>query len=74
MIMIDVEQAPSKWLDFLRRVEQGETVVFTRNNQPIAELKAPQLRPIGLSEGDFVVPADFDAPLPDELLDLFEGA
>jgi hypothetical protein len=31
-------------------------------------------RPFGLCEGEFVVPDDFDAPLPTEILDAFEGA
>lgn len=31
------------------------------------------LRPFGLCAGDFVVPDDFDSPLPDEILDAFEG-
>jgi hypothetical protein len=31
------------------------------------------LRPIGLSAGEFVVPDNFDDPLPDELLGAFEG-
>jgi len=30
-------------------------------------------RPFGLCAGEFVVPDDFDAPLPEEILDLFEG-
>ncbi|WP_309707254.1 hypothetical protein [Armatimonas sp.] len=30
-------------------------------------------RPYGLCAGEFVVPKDFDAPLPDEILDAFEG-
>lgn len=29
-------------------------------------------RPIGLAKGDFVVPDDFNAPLPDDILNLFE--
>lgn len=28
---------------------------------------------MGLAEGDFVVPEDFDAPLPDDVLKQFEG-
>jgi hypothetical protein len=39
--------------------------------QPTSETKT--LRPIGLAAGEFVVPDDFDDPLPDELLDAFEG-
>ncbi len=31
------------------------------------------LRPYGLCKGEFVVPDDFDDPLPDYLLDAFEG-
>jgi hypothetical protein len=31
-------------------------------------------RPFGLCAGEFVVPDDFDAPLPAEVLELFEGA
>ena len=30
-------------------------------------------RPSGLAKGEFIVPDDFNAPLPDEILDLFEG-
>ena len=30
------------------------------------------LRPFGLAKGDFVVPDDFDAPLPEEILASFE--
>jgi hypothetical protein len=33
----------------------------------------PTLRPAGLAAGEFVVPDDFDDPLPDDLLDAFEG-
>ena len=29
-------------------------------------------RPIGLAKGEFIVPDDFNDPLPDEILDLFE--
>jgi hypothetical protein len=30
-------------------------------------------RPLGLAKGEFIVPDDFNDPLPDEILDLFEG-
>lgn len=45
--------------------------------QPLAELrpisKNKQLRPFGLCAGEFTVPDDFDAPLPEDLLGAFEG-
>ncbi len=34
---------------------------------------APGLRPFGLCAGEFVVPQDFDAPLPEAELRLFES-
>ena len=69
-----VEKHPSEYLD---RVLEGETVVLVQNDRPVAEIRplnaALGPRPIGLAAGDFVVPDDFDAPLPDDLLDAFEG-
>ncbi|MEA5508956.1 prevent-host-death protein [Crocosphaera sp. UHCC 0190] len=35
------------------------------NNKP--------LRPFGLCAGEFTVPEDFDAPLPEDILSAFEG-
>lgn len=43
---------------------------FGRTKQPGME---NALRPFGLNEGEFTVPNDFDAPLPDEILQEFEG-
>lgn len=37
------------------------------------EIGTTDLRPFGLAAGEFVVPDDFDAPLPDEVLADFEG-
>ncbi len=33
----------------------------------------PRLRPIGLAKGQFTVPSDFNAPLPEDVLQTFEG-
>jgi len=32
-----------------------------------------QQRPVGLAKGEFTVPDDFNDPLPDEILDLFNN-
>ena len=34
---------------------------------------AKNLRPFGLSKNDFVIPEDFDAPLPEDVLAEFEN-
>jgi antitoxin (DNA-binding transcriptional repressor) of toxin-antitoxin stability system len=63
----------------LDRVEAGEHIVVSRDNRPVAELRplatasAPALRPYGLAAGTFVVPDEFDAALPDDILQEFEG-
>jgi antitoxin (DNA-binding transcriptional repressor) of toxin-antitoxin stability system len=74
---VTVEELEKDPREYLRRVLDGETVVIFRDDQAVAEFRpllqeAPQ-RPIGLAAGEFTVPDDFDGPLPDELLDLFEG-
>ncbi len=77
MTTITADEIQRDWLGYLRRVKAGETLVILEANEPIAELKpilsndAPQ-RPYALSAGAFRVPEDFDAPLPDELIQQFE--
>ena len=65
-------------LSLLRRVEAGEYLLLTRENRPVIELRparAPSQtpRPFGMAAGQFTVPDDFDAPLPEEILREFEG-
>ena len=62
----------------LARVEAGEHLVVVRAGRPVAELRPipgprPAPRPFGLAAGEFVVPDDFDAPLPADVLREFEG-
>lgn len=77
MTTISAEELQRDVAGTLRRIEAGETLIITRAEEPVAELKplsAPTRarRPYALAAGEFVVPDDFDAPLPDDLLDLFE--
>lgn len=78
MITVSVEEMQRDARGYLHRVQAGETITIVQADQPVAELKpvtpeAKPLRPIGLYEGEFVVPADFDDPLPAEILQCFEG-
>jgi len=78
MKQINVHEAKAHLSEILAAVEEGESVVICRRNQPIAELrplpkKPSQPRPIGLAKDEFEIPASFFDPLPDDLLDLFEG-
>lgn len=65
MVNITIDEIQRDPLKYLQQVEAGETIVITRLNQPIAELKpvsGQELRPFGLCAGEFTVPDDFDAP------------
>jgi len=82
MTTISVDDMQRDLIGYLRRVQAGETLVITQANKPLAEIKpvseptardVKQLRPFALCEGDVVVPDDFDAPLPEEILSQFEG-
>ena len=73
-----IDQVQHELRSLLARVAAGETVVITDHGKPVAELKPvppreKKLRPFGLCTGEFVVPDDFDDPLPADLLNAFEG-
>jgi antitoxin (DNA-binding transcriptional repressor) of toxin-antitoxin stability system len=80
MLNVTIDEIQRDPLKYLHQVEAGETLVIVRSDQPIAELRPiarigrnKQLRPFGLCAGEFTVPDDFDAPLPEDLLSAFEG-
>lgn len=60
----------------IHRVLEGETLVVTESDRPIAEIRPIEIvrrpRPFGLARGSFVVPDDFDSPLPEDVLRDFE--
>ena len=79
MSIITVQDLQQNLPDFLRRLEGGESFLVVRDEHPLAEVRpvsapAAQPRPFGLCAVQFSVPADFDRPLPDEILREFEGA
>jgi antitoxin (DNA-binding transcriptional repressor) of toxin-antitoxin stability system len=86
MSTITIDEMKRTDMSWLQRVAAGETLLVLRAGKPVAEIKpvspvSPVLledddnspRPIGLCAGEFVVPDDFDDPLPEELLAAFEG-
>ncbi|HEX7500602.1 MAG TPA: type II toxin-antitoxin system Phd/YefM family antitoxin [Polyangia bacterium] len=78
MKSVNVHEAKTHFSRLLAKVERGGEVVIARAGKPVARLVAiepPATPPIlGADSGAFVVPDDFDAPLPADLLDAFEGA
>lgn len=78
MLSVTVDEIQRDPAKYLRQVEAGETFVIIQADKAIAELRpvssiGKQSRPFGLCAGEFTVPDDFDAPLPEEILSAFES-
>lgn len=76
--MVNIHEAKTHFSKLLRRVAAGETIVIARGGVPIARL-VPEPHPeeprrLGSFRGAVTWTDDFDAPLPDPLLEAFEGA
>ena len=72
--VVGVHEAKTHLSKLLERVERGEEVQITRRGKIVAHLVAPPPsteRRMGLDVGRFEVPEDFNAPLPDDVLDSF---
>jgi prevent-host-death family protein len=77
MSQIEVDAAAKDLSGLIERARSGEEVVIVRGGEEVAKLvpvsasAGLSLRPLGLAEGKWNVPDDFDAPLPDDVLALF---
>lgn len=75
--MVNVHEAKTHLSRLLSRVAAGEEIIIAKSGKPCAVLvpfgAAAQTRRPGTAKGKIVVGADFDAPLPDELLRGFTG-
>lgn len=71
---VGVHEAKTQLSKLLRLVAAGQEVEILRNGEPVARLVAAgprAARTFGTDRGRFVVPDDFDAPLPHEVLETF---
>lgn len=76
MRSVGIHEAKTHLSSILRDVALGEEIEIRRGSTPVARIiPAPRgrKRRLGIDQGAFVVPDDFDAPLPDEILDSFES-
>jgi len=73
-IEIDIQQIQANLPQYLKQVEAGDTLVICQDQKPIAELRPiKKPRPVGLGQGKITISADCFDPLPDDILDAFEG-
>jgi len=74
---VNIHQAKTDLSKLVERVEGGEEIVIARAGRPAAKLvpfrKRRRLRRLGLLNGKFTIPDDFNRPLPESIIRLFEG-
>jgi prevent-host-death family protein len=72
---VNIHEAKTHLSKLLGRVALGEEVIIAKAGKPVAKLVAidtePKTRVLGSAKGEFVVPDDFNDPLPKEIEDLF---
>ena len=77
MPTINIHAAKTQLSRLVDQAAAGEEIIIARAGRPVARLvplaarAAP--RCLGRLAGHVSVPADFDAPLPDAVLDQFDG-
>lgn len=77
MLVVNVHAAKSQLSRLLDAVAAREEVTIAKAGKPVARLvpiePKKERRKLGTLAGQFRVPEDFDDPLPDDILDAFEG-
>ena len=77
MQTVNIHAAKTNLSRLLEAVANGEEVTIAKAGTPIARLVPIQTlaprRQLGTLAGTFTIPDDFDDPLPDDILDAFEG-
>lgn len=74
---VNVHEAKTHLSRLLSRVEAGEEIIIARSGRPVARLlplEAPGAKRVfGTDRGRMWIAPDFDAPLPADLQEAFEG-
>jgi prevent-host-death family protein len=74
-VEVNIYHAKTHLSSLLERVALGEEVIIAKAGKPVAKLvpvgKANQSRKLGTTKGAFVVPRDFNEPLPKDILESF---
>ena len=76
--VLNLYDAKTQLSQLVERAAAGEEIIIAKAGKPMAKLTAlaaenlPERKP-GIWKGKLWIAEDFDAPLPDEELDAFEG-
>jgi prevent-host-death family protein len=74
---INIHEAKTHFSRLVERAERGEEIIIARSGRPVARLVPlegqEKPRVFGRMRGKIRIADDFDAPLPDDILDQFEN-
>ena len=74
---INIHEAKTHLSKLLLRVIAGEEIVIAKAGKPVAKIvpfeQKQTIRTPGSAKGQIWIAPDFNAPLPDEILEAFEG-
>ena len=78
MSTVNIHAAKTHLSRLVEKAAAGEEIIIAKAGTPLAKLVPlvpveGKKRRLGLLAGRVTIPADFDAPLPDHVLDAFEG-
>lgn len=77
MIIVPLAEAKNNLSKLVDDAAAGQVITITKHGRALARL-VPVGKPcgqrLGAMKGKLVLPEEFDAPLPDDMLDAFEGA
>jgi prevent-host-death family protein len=77
MRTVNIHEAKTHLSKLVEEANEGREVIIAKAGKPMARLVSVHSdrkgRRLGPLAGRFSIPADFDAPLPNELIALFEG-
>jgi prevent-host-death family protein len=77
MRTVNIHAAKTQLSRLVEAAAAGEEIIIAKAGKPVARLgplaASRQKRGLGVLAGKLQITKDFDAPLPDEVVDAFEG-
>ena len=77
MRQVNIYEAKTQLSKLVLEAAEGEDIIIARAGKPVARLtritSEHVRRNLGVLDGQFTIPDDFNRPLPEEILTAFEG-
>ncbi|MHB1043968.1 MAG: type II toxin-antitoxin system Phd/YefM family antitoxin [Eubacteriales bacterium] len=73
---VNIHEAKTNFSKLIQRVKEGEEIIISKAGTPVARMVPMVNKPVrrvpGSAIGKITVAPDFDAPLPEVVLEVFE--